>query len=158
MKRREDNHLLQALESAVAECRRLEGRIQELEEELRVIDENVLYDEEKKRYDNRPKRQRRTNRTYRPWQKKEETEPQPMPRIETTNRRNVNDIVREVKQKHEDSIAKQRAKKIAEQIDLQEDLAEAASQNKKPVDVQLSESKQRLLIEAGRTVMDKAGK
>jgi hypothetical protein len=158
MKRREDNHLLQALESAVSECRRLEGRIQELEEELQVRNENAFYNEEKKRYDNRPKRQRRRNRTYRPWQQKEEqkAEPQPEVEIKLAHRRSVDDIYREQKQKHESRAAREAAN-AAEQERLADEAYEASQKNQKPVEVRFSDAKTQLLIEAGKAAMNNTG-
>lgn len=153
MKRREDNHLLVALESAVAECRRLEGRIQELEEELRVKDENTFYDEEKRRYANRPKRRR--NRTYRPWQKKDE-EPQPEVEIKVAHRRSVDDIYREQKQKHEDKVIRDAAAAL-EQERLADEAYEASQKTQKPVEVRFSDAKTQLLIEAGKAAMNNTG-
>lgn len=152
MRQTEDNgNLLTALEAAVAECRRLQARIIDLEERLEYrqkVKETV------KDIYNPPKRRKKSNRTYRPWQKEEEQQPEV--KIEVAHRRSVDDIYREQKQKHEAKVAREAAVAL-EQERLADEAYEASEKNKQPVDVRISEAKKQLLVEAGKVAMKQTG-
>lgn len=132
------SNLLKALEASVAECKRLQQMVNDLEYILEGYrkEEEEEDDLKPKRRNNRPKR---SNRTYRPWQKEDEL---PMPQIEVSHRRNINDIYKEQKQKHEAEVEKQRNKEQTEE---------------KETGVVLSQAKKNLLIEKSKAVMNKTG-
>lgn len=129
---RRDNHLLAALEAAVAECRRLEEENQSLKQRLKISRDDTEHDEVKK-----PKR--RGGRTYRPWQKKEE--PKPDIKIEASARRNTNDLYKEARQKHEREVEEHN--RTIEKI-------------KDDPNVRVSEGKKQQLIESAQRAVNKS--
>lgn len=140
------NYLLAALEASVKECRRLENKVRELEQRLKISHS----DEEHAEIQIKPKRQRkRSNRTYRPWQKKEEEEEENAPLIEikTAHRRTTNDLYAEARERHR------------QQVETQERLVDEALKQKEnsSVDVKISDEKKRLYVETASAIMNKNG-
>lgn len=142
--RRESNNLLMALEAAVSECRRLQERVDELE--------GVLQTEKEVEYENASYKPSRGRRNRKPKFRREEPTPQQV-LLEPVNRRGVNDIYKEQKAKYESRVERQLAEQAQYEAELQ-----ASVRNDKPVDVRISEAKQKLLIETGKNIMKTNGK
>lgn len=151
-----NNYLLTALEAAVAECRRLEERNRQLEEILALEEERKFRDYNERNFpDYEPVRTRRRKKE-KPKFPRETPAPQPQPEVAVAHRRNVNDIYREQKEKYEDRVQRQ----LAEQAEFDEQMSAAhfEAENSKPVEVKISDAKQQLLIETGKTIMKQTGK
>jgi len=70
-------------------------------------------------------------------------------------RRTVDDLYKEAKQRHENQFAERQLQQALEQERIVEEMVAESETSDIPTEVKISESKQRLLIEMGKSIMQK---